>query len=77
MSHGVQQFTRSYAHGTVTAYSVGDSLGECRIYFLRHINRIGNRLDVGQGRAVIQTVGDDPVLGKEATAILRGRSRNR
>lgn len=52
------------------------SLAECRIYFLRPINRIGNRINVGQGRAVIEAVADDPVLGREATAILVGRSRS-
>jgi hypothetical protein len=53
-----------------------DSLGECRIYFLRPINRIGNRIQPGQGRAVIESVADDRVLGKESTAILKGRSRD-
>jgi hypothetical protein len=53
-----------------------DGLGYCRIHFLRPINRIGNRISAGQGRAVIETVATDPLLGKEATAILRGRSRN-
>jgi hypothetical protein len=53
-----------------------DTLGESRIYFLRPINRIGNRISEGQGRAVIQSLADDPVLGKEATAILKGRARN-
>jgi hypothetical protein len=56
------------------AFVQDDSLGECRIYFLRPINRIGNRIGTGQGRAVIETLSEDPVLGKEATAILRGRS---
>lgn len=56
---------------------VGDvRLGETRIYFLRDINRIGNRLAPGTGRAVIESLADDPVLGKEATAILKGRGRN-
>jgi len=58
------------------AFMRDTSLGSCRIYFLRPINRIGNRISAGQGRAVIETVADDHVLGKEATAILRGRSRN-
>ncbi len=53
-----------------------DSLGPCRIYFLRPINRIGNRIRPGQGRAVIESFAQDPLLGKEATAILQGRSRS-
>jgi hypothetical protein len=44
--------------------------------FMRPINRIGNRIISGQGRAVVEGVADDPVLGKEATAILKGRGRN-
>lgn len=51
-------------------------LGESRIYFLRPINRIGNRIAKGQGRAVIAELADDPELGKEATAILKGRGVN-
>jgi hypothetical protein len=60
----------------LVAFAHNAALGESRIYFLRPINRIGNRISPGQGRAAIQTVVDDSVLGKEATAILRGRSRN-
>ncbi|MDQ0241498.1 hypothetical protein [Arthrobacter bambusae] len=51
-------------------------LGSTRIYFLRPLNRIGNRMQAGKGRAVVQSFSEDPVLGKEATAILKGRSRN-
>ena len=47
-----------------------------RIYFVRPINRIGNRIKEGQGRAVVEALADDPVLGKEATAVLKGRSRS-
>jgi len=53
-----------------------DALGVSRIYFLRPINRIGNRISAGEGLAVIESVADDPVLGKEAAAILKGRGRN-
>jgi hypothetical protein len=52
------------------------SLGESRIYFLRPINRIGNRISLGQGQAVIERLAEDPVLGREASAILKGLSRN-
>jgi hypothetical protein len=56
---------------------IGDSsLGPSRIYFLRPINRIGNRMEPGRGRAVIQSVADDETLGVEATRILQGRSRS-
>ena len=51
-------------------------LGATRIYFLRPVNRIGNRMQAGKGRAVVQSFSEDPVLGKEATAILKGRSSN-
>ncbi|MGO4856892.1 hypothetical protein [Arthrobacter sp. 2MCAF14] len=51
-------------------------LGSTRIYFLRPLNRIGNRMQAGTGRAVVQSFSEDSVLGKEATAILKGRSRN-
>ena len=53
-----------------------EDLGESRIYFLRPINRIGNRLQAGQGRAVIEQLADHPVLGIESTRILQGRSRS-
>lgn len=53
------------------AFINDNSLGESRLYFLRPINRIGNRISAGQGRAVIHTCVDNPVLGKEASAILQ------
>ena len=58
------------------AFVHNHALGQSRIYFLRPINRIGNRISPGQGRTAIQALADDPVLGKEATAILKGKSRN-
>lgn len=51
-------------------------LGESRIYFLRPINRIGNRIEPGHGRAIIAGLVEDATFAKEATAILKGRSRN-
>lgn len=48
------------------------SLGESRILLLRPINRL-RRSD---GKAFVARLVDDPVLGTEATAIMRGRSRN-
>ena len=57
---------------------VGNSdLGASRIYFLRPINRIGNRISPGQGRAVIAGLAADPELGIEATAVLKGRGVDR
>lgn len=53
-----------------------ERLGECRIYFLRPINRISNRMRASKGRDVIESFADDPVLGREATAILQGKSRS-
>jgi len=52
-----------------------ESLGETRIYFLRPVHRIGNRMSVGKGRHVIEGLVDDPVLSTEAKRILAGRSR--
>lgn len=51
-------------------------LGETRIYFLRPVNRIGNRMEVGSGRKVIEHYEHDPQLGTEAARILKGRGRN-
>ncbi|UQX89245.1 hypothetical protein M6D93_04385 [Jatrophihabitans telluris] len=53
-----------------------ETLGESRIYFLRTVNRIGNRKSPGAGRAVVARFADDPVLGKEAGAILAGKGPN-
>ena len=50
-----------------------EALGESRIYHLRPINRIGNRKSLGAGRAVVTRYVDDPVLGREAAAILAGK----
>ncbi|AZI57520.1 hypothetical protein EH165_04435 [Nakamurella antarctica] len=53
-----------------------DRLGTSRIYFLRPVNRIGNRISAGLGRAVVEPLAHDPQLGIEATAILQGRGPN-
>lgn len=56
---------------------IADSgLGSSRVFFLRPINRIGNRMAPGRGRAVIASVADDPILGVEARRILQGKSRS-
>ena len=55
------------------AFSEKAELGASRIYFLRPINRIGNRVEPGKGRAVIERLANDPILGTEATAILQGK----
>ena len=54
-----------------------EDLGPSRIYFLRPVNRIGNRMEPGKGRAVIESVAYDETLGVEARRILQGRSRFR
>jgi hypothetical protein len=67
--------TRTH-YGDLLAFIQDESLGESRIYFLRPINRIGNRISAGQGRAVIEQLADHPILGTESTRILQGRSRS-
>jgi hypothetical protein len=47
--------------------------GESRIYFVRPIKRLGGE----RGRKVLESLRDDPTFGREATAALLGRSRNR
>jgi len=49
-----------------------DDRGESRIFFLRPIRRLGRE----RGRAIIEGLRSHPVLGIEATAISKGRSRN-
>ena len=51
-------------------------LGESRIYFVRAVNRIGNRTSSGRGRTAVESYASDPVLGQEASAVLLGRGRN-
>ncbi|MEJ7796373.1 MAG: hypothetical protein WKF50_12540 [Nocardioides sp.] len=53
-----------------------EALGESRIYFLRPANRIGNRMEQGKGRAVVEQFVGNETLGREAAAILAGRSRS-
>lgn len=50
-----------------------DERGESRIYFIRPIKRLGGE----RGRALLESLRDDPTFGREATAALEGRSRNR
>ena len=63
-------------YGDLLTFISDWDLGESRIYFLRPAYRIGNRMARGQGRAAIEAAALDPVLAKEAMAILKGRSRN-
>ena len=58
------------------SFAEDPSLGASRIYFLRPINRIGNRIRQGQGRLVIERLAQDPVLDQEASAILKGLGPN-
>lgn len=46
--------------------------GKDRVYFLRPINRLGR----DRGKAFIAQYANDPILGREASAILRGWSHN-
>lgn len=54
-------------------FTADPALGESRIYFLRPINRIGNRISPGLGRSVVEHWAQDAVLEREASAILKGR----
>ena len=58
------------------AFVADPSLGQSRIYFLRPINRIGNRISTGLGRSVVESYAEDPVLEREATAIIKRHSRS-
>ena len=58
------------------AFIENAALGSSRIYFVRPINRIGNRISAGQGRRAIERLVRDPVLGREASKVLKGLSRN-
>jgi hypothetical protein len=58
------------------AVLANESLGESRIYFLRPVNRIGNRKEPGVGRTAIERFADHPQLGTEATLILARRGPN-
>lgn len=46
-------------------------MGESRIYFVRPVLRLGG----DRGRQVVEGFTDDPVLGKEASALLRRRRK--
>jgi hypothetical protein len=67
--------TRAH-YDDLVSFLTNDSLGETRIYFLRPINRIGNRMAAGRGRAVIEQLATAPIFAKEASAILAGRGPN-
>lgn len=53
-----------------------ERLGDTRTYLLRPVNRIGNRIQPGLGRSIVESFAADPRLGAEARAILKGRARN-
>src|SRR4051794_22064526 len=48
-----------------------DSRGDTRIHFLRAIKRVGGP----RGREVLEALRDDPMFGKEATALLKRPTR--
>ena len=45
------------------------SRGETRLYFVRTVLNVGDE----RGRQTVEALKGDPVLGKEATALLAGR----
>ena len=53
------------------AFLAVEELGQSRIYFIRPILRVGG----DRGRVVVEGLRDDPVLGKEATALLKRRRK--
>lgn len=59
------------------AFIGNEALGTSRIYFVRPIIRIGNRISAGHGRRAIEPLARDPVLGREASAVLKGLSSNK
>jgi hypothetical protein len=54
------------------AFVEDPQFGQDRTYFLRAINRLGR----DRGKAFVAQYVNDPTLGREASAILRGWSRN-
>ena len=58
------------------AFLDDNQLGESRTYFVHAVNRIGNRVSPGRGRTAVESYASDPVLGREASAVLAGRGRN-
>lgn len=58
------------------AFLDDSQLGESRVYFVRAVNRIGNRMSPGRGRTAIASYAGDPALGQEVSAVLAGRGRN-
>ncbi|WP_300681461.1 hypothetical protein [Nocardioides sp.] len=52
-----------------------EGLGDSRIFLLGPLNRIGNRIEAGRGRAVVGRFANHPELGVEAARILAGRGR--
>ena len=47
-------------------------LGKSRIFLVRPINRIGNRMSPGSGRAAIEPFANDRDVGIEVTRVLKG-----
>lgn len=52
------------------------SLGPSRLFFVRPVHRIGNRIRRGSGREAVEKLARDPELAREVQAVLRGRSRS-
>lgn len=54
------------------AFLGAEERGESRIYFVRPIKRLGRE----RGREVLEPLRDDPILGREVTAVLLGKGHN-
>ena len=76
LSHVLAHVAVREHYDDLVAFLADESLGSTRIPFIRPVNRIGNRIEPGRGRQVIDALADHPQLAAEARAVLAGRSRN-
>ena len=76
LSHVLAHVAVREHYDDLLALLADESLGSTRIPFIRPVNRIGNRIEPGRGRQVIEGLADHPQLSTEARAVLAGRSRN-
>lgn len=75
LSHVLGHVAVREHYDDLLAFLADESLGITRTSFIRAVNRIGNRMESGKGRQVIEGLVDDPELSAEARAVLAGRSR--
>ncbi|RYC07072.1 hypothetical protein [Nocardioides zhouii] len=76
LSHVLSHVAVREHYDDLLSFLSDESLGSTRISFIRPVNRIGNRIEQGKGRQVIEGLVDHPQLSAEARAVLAGRSRN-